>query len=394
MFRLGNFTIDEVLYLVAQKLGTDQILYTADELQSAQIEISAESTDITDKKGNVVRTKYRAKTGTFTSTSAMLHPALMNAASGSDMQNATDEAPIIMPRITIVTAGATIDISDYKEGTVKVIGLYGGGANGDALDDATVAGLISDGKFTAPAAGEDLPIQYLVKYERDVKSGIMLMNDAEKFPDAVKLTLSASYVDPCGELKACYIVLPRFVADPSTTIAFDAENQTMDFAGALNMDYCSSLGKVLYYIYFPETDDVSSGGGDEPITNPTVAAEAGDVSMFGTLVSDMQDNVVVSGNAITGTLKYLDSGALVDTWGAGNFIALKFTDLDPAATSVKVGLDPSQGSGLVEIIDDPDKNGAFKVTNKDTQVFKVVSTDGTNTKTTTYSLAGLTVLNS
>ena len=265
-FRLGNFTIDEIIDLVAQNLGTDQILYTADEFQSAQIEISAESTDITDKKGNVVRTKYRAKTGTFTSTAAMLHPALMNAASGSEMQNASSAAPITMPRITTVAAGDTIDVSDAKTGTIKVIGLFGGGANGDALDDPTVAGLIVNGKLTAPAAGTNLPVEYLVKYDRDVESGIMLLNDAEKFPEAVKLTLSASYVDPCGETKLCYIVLPRFVADPSTTIAFDAENQTMDFKGALNMDYCSKMGKILYYIYFPETDSVASGDGDD--SNP------------------------------------------------------------------------------------------------------------------------------
>ena len=113
--------------------------------------------------------------------------------------------------------------------------------------------------------------------------------------------------------------------------------------------------------------------------------------MFGTDVSDMQSGVSVSGRNITGTLKYLDEGALVDTWGAGNFIALKFSNFDANATSVKVGLDPSQSSGLVEILTDPDKNGAFKITNKDTQVFKVVTTiSGGATKTDTYTLSGLT----
>lgn len=56
-----------------------------------------------------------------------------------------------------------------------------------------------------------------------------------------------------------------------------------------------------------------------------------------------------------------------------------------------VGLDPSQGTGLVEIISDPDKNGVFKISDKDTQVFKVVVTDGTNTTTKTYDLTGLTL---
>lgn len=121
-----------------------------------------------------------------------------------------------------------------------------------------------------------------------------------------------------------------------------------------------------------------------------MSPENGNVRMFGTLVSDMQSGVSIANNAVTGTLKYLDEGDLVTTWGAGNFLALKFNADDWSAyTSVKVGLEPSMSSGLVEIINDPDKNGAFKITNKNTQKFKVVATDGTKTSTQTYDLSGL-----
>ena len=113
--------------------------------------------------------------------------------------------------------------------------------------------------------------------------------------------------------------------------------------------------------------------------------------MFGTLVGDLQDATSVDGSLIKGTLKYYDDpdSALVERWGAGNFLALKFDNFDPKATSIKVGLDPSQSSGLVEIINDPDKNGVFKITDKDTQKFKIVSTDGTDTLIQTYDLSQL-----
>lgn len=133
---------------------------------------------------------------------------------------------------------------------------------------------------------------------------------------------------------------------------------------------------------------------DGGLTNPTTSAVSGSATLFNTDVSDIQDNVVVGDTAITGTLKYLTGGEIAGYWGDGNFIALQFTDIDPNATSVKVGLDPSQGSGLVEILTDPDKNGVFKVTNKDVQKFKIVTSDGTHSKTKTYDLSGLTVLNS
>lgn len=121
----------------------------------------------------------------------------------------------------------------------------------------------------------------------------------------------------------------------------------------------------------------------------TLAAESGSTKMFGHNVSDLQSNVAINGNKITGTLNNITSGSLVDTWGEGHFLALKFTASDWAEyTSVMVGLDPSQSSGLVEIINDPDKNGTFKVT-ATTQKFKIVATNGTKTKTQEYDLSDL-----
>ena len=97
----------------------------------------------------------------------------------------------------------------------------------------------------------------------------------------------------------------------------------------------------------------------------------------------------VENDTVTGTSKWLANGEIAGHWGAGNFVAFKFTNIDERATSVRVGLEPSQGSGLVEIINDPDKNGVFKITDKDEQVFKVITTDGNETITQTFDLSGL-----
>lgn len=124
----------------------------------------------------------------------------------------------------------------------------------------------------------------------------------------------------------------------------------------------------------------------------TVQAESQSTQIFDTAVSDIQDSdVAVNGKSIVGTLKYLTDGPIAGYWGAGNFLALKFSDVDPKATSIKVGLNPSEGSGLVELLGDPDMNGVFKITDKTTQKFRVVITDGHVTKTTDYDLSGLTL---
>ena len=125
------------------------------------------------------------------------------------------------------------------------------------------------------------------------------------------------------------------------------------------------------------------------MTGATVTAEAGSATVFGHTVSNLQDDVSVSKNAITGTLFYTDEGTLAHDWGAGYFIVLHFADWDQTVTSVKVGLGPSSGTGLVEVINDPDHNGVFKITDKDKQVFQVVVTDGTKTTTQSFDLSGL-----
>lgn len=73
-------------------------------------------------------------------------------------------------------------------------------------------------------------------------------------------------------------------------------------------------------------------------------------------------------------------------------MALKFSNIDPKAVSVKVGLDPSESSGLVELLGDPDMNGVFKVTDKDEQVFVIESRDSQGHLTRQeFDLSGLTV---
>ena len=124
------------------------------------------------------------------------------------------------------------------------------------------------------------------------------------------------------------------------------------------------------------------------ITDAVVEAATG-ASYYGTDIADIQTNVKVNGGKITGTLKKLTSGSLVDTWGEGYFIALKWT-IDADATSVLIGMTPSESSGLVEGIDDTDRDGVFKVTDKDLQQFTVITRDANETHSQFFDLTGLT----
>lgn len=167
----------------------------------------------------------------------------------------------------------------------------------------------------------------------------------------------------------------------------------------------------VYYLVVSGSDGftaqaVAAGGTDQTLTaafalTTTIAGrfadmpvfadpEAADATFRGHTVSDLQENVAIADGAITGTLKYVNSGALARDWGAGNFIALKFTAIDASETDkIRIGLDPSQGSGLVEL--DADMNAVCKVTDKVKQKFVVETTVGNDVIRQTFDLSGLTL---
>ena len=101
----------------------------------------------------------------------------------------------------------------------------------------------------------------------------------------------------------------------------------------------------------------------------------------------------VANGKFTGTVKYFDTpGEIVDYWGAGNFLAFKISNEDSNTVSTLVGLEPSMGTGLVEIHGDPDMNGIAKLDDVTVQKFKVIQTDAAGHKNVQYyDLSGLTL---
>lgn len=140
------------------------------------------------------------------------------------------------------------------------------------------------------------------------------------------------------------------------------------------------------------TDFYKKDGKLFPITPVTVEPMKSDETIFEHTVSSLQTGLFIGNGKIVGTLNYISSGALPAVWGAGNFMALQFGgDAFRTAKHIYVGLDPTAGSGLVDIIEDPDRNGAFKVTNKIQQVVVVIDWGNGYTETMRYDLDGLTL---
>lgn len=110
-------------------------------------------------------------------------------------------------------------------------------------------------------------------------------------------------------------------------------------------------------------------------------------TILGKAVSALQENVIVHDKFIKGTLHYVTGYTQfsnVEEEQSGNFLALKFDVSDGATTTVQL-------TGQEAKTLDSSKNVVLRITNKNTQRLKVVTTLGDDTITKVYSLANLTL---
>ena len=127
----------------------------------------------------------------------------------------------------------------------------------------------------------------------------------------------------------------------------------------------------------------------DPITL-SVAPEDGEVSVLGKKVSDLQTNVSVDDDKITGTLKYVTGYTGFSSNVSeqkGNYLVLKLAT-EPADAKTTVEL---VGGTKGPVALDEDMNIVLLIKNKNTQSVKVVTTKNDDTVTKTYSLSALTL---
>ena len=122
----------------------------------------------------------------------------------------------------------------------------------------------------------------------------------------------------------------------------------------------------------------------------SVKPEDGEAVLFGKTVNELQSDVVVSDDEVTGTLKHVDG--YVDfssnvSEQSGNYLALKI-EAEPAEAETVVEL---VGGTKGPVTLDEDMNIVLLIKNKDTQSIKVTTTHNEESVTKTYGLSGLTL---
>lgn len=62
-FKLGDIIVKDIIYAMASNITTGDPLYVLTQLSEANIDITSESSDVTDKDGNLVKKIWKSKAG-------------------------------------------------------------------------------------------------------------------------------------------------------------------------------------------------------------------------------------------------------------------------------------------------------------------------------------------
>ena len=257
-FKLGDVIIDRLQF--GYGAVGDKALYALTQLSEATIDITADSTDITDKDGSLVYRKYTGKKGEITATNAFLNLAIASAISATDAEVASDAKTIVMPIFKTVKAGETLDVTDAVEESFVVNALSANGSLGKAYTKGSAASdtefAVADNTLTPPIDADE--VQFLVKYKKNVKSGAKVVISADKYPTAHELYFKALAVDKCqvnGGYRALVIHIPSFMPSPEVSLALQGgDSQTMEYKGAILTDSCS-VNQEMIEMYFIDEEE-------------------------------------------------------------------------------------------------------------------------------------------
>ena len=224
-FTIDGIVIDRIQYGIAEDFSGN-ILYTLTQLADAEIAITAESKEARDATGTLIKKFYTGKSGTFTANNAIIDFNILAEAAGTAKQIAAEGAAIVMPGVKTVAVGTeSIELAGVVEGTVSVIGIAG---NGTMVKSYTLGTgfQLADGTLTLPTDAEGVA-EFVVKYDRNVTSGMKVVNKADEFPRTIKLTLKALAVDVCNPdvVRSVLIELPSFQVSPEVNLSLTTDAQ-------------------------------------------------------------------------------------------------------------------------------------------------------------------------
>lgn len=256
---INDITITSLETITAFDIVTGNYKFTLDELQSASIAQSQESTEITGKAGRKLATLKRNKAVTISGTNGLVSGGLLEMQTGSAFENKATEV-LWTDYLTVADAAANTSWKAVGTEGAEIEALYvrnADGTLGDQLEqgDTAAAGVFTYdpatkalGFFTDVTAGSEVVVYYKRRITADV-----LENYSDVYSGKCALYIDALAEDKCANVYRIQFYIPK--ADFSGEFTFEmGDNQTVHaFEAEALAGACGAGGQLWTYTIFGAT---------------------------------------------------------------------------------------------------------------------------------------------
>lgn len=235
--------------ITAFDITTGDYLFTLDELQSATISQSEETTEITGRQGRRLSTLKTNKSIEVTGTNGLISGGLMELQTGSEFEHNDSAVVMKSERLTVAsnkavttdTAIGTAGNEIYKVYVVAEMGF------GDVYTQDSATG---SKKFTytpgtktitfSTTDGEELEGKTILVFYKAEVSGDELKNDASKYAKKAALYIDATGEDTCANEFHVQFYIPKADFDGTFDIQMGDDQAVHEFTASSLAGACEA----------------------------------------------------------------------------------------------------------------------------------------------------------
>lgn len=245
--------------ITAFDITTNDFLFTLDELQSATISQSEETTEITGRQGRRLSTLKTNKSIEVTGTNGLISGGLMELQTGSEFEH-NEEALVMKSERLTVSASGTAVTTAKAEGTagneIYKVYVVADQGFGDTYTQDTETG---SKKFTyAPGTKtitfdttdrSDLNGKTILVFYKTKVSADELKNDAGVYAKKAALYIDATGEDTCANEYHIQFFIPKADFDGTFDIQFGDDQAVHEFTASSLAGACETGGESYLFTY-------------------------------------------------------------------------------------------------------------------------------------------------
>lgn len=259
MIMIGDLTVTSLETITAFDIVQGAFKWVLDELQTATIANTQETTDITGKQGRLLNTLKRNKAVTISGTNGLISGGLMETQTGNEFEN--KQTQVMFPDyLTVSGNAATTNFKATGTAGQEIAHIYVRNADGTLGAPMTQGLSVSEGVFTYDPETKAIAFndgeledgtEIVVYYFRTIKADV-LENVSDKYSEKVELYVDAFAEDKCANIYRVQFHVPKAdfngnfdiqMGDAQSVHAFEARS----LAGA-----CGNSGYLWSYTVFGE----------------------------------------------------------------------------------------------------------------------------------------------